>query len=127
MGKTTLGIILVLLLIYIVPFLVYGIFSAVGGLKPPEGVSPSRFLLSVLVSKVGTAVAFVLIFRFAREVLSGRWALYGLIWWLMFVVGEVGQAIGPDYSWDEAIAGMISETVYCPLAALTTDWLIGLK
>jgi hypothetical protein len=44
----------------------------------------------------------------------------------MFVIGEVGQAIGPNYSWKEAVAGAISETVYFPLAAFVTNWLIGL-
>jgi len=45
----------------------------------------------------------------------------------MFVIGEVGQAIGPNYTWKEAIAGIISETVYLPLSAYVTNWQIGLK
>ena len=126
MGKTILSIILTLAIIYIVPLLVYGVFSAVAGLKPPEDASPVQFLVSIFVSKVGTAIAFVLIFYFARDSLSGRWLLYAFIWWLMFVIGEVGQAIGPDYSWKEAIAGVISETIYFPLSALVINWLIGL-
>jgi hypothetical protein len=126
MGKTILSIVLTLAIIYIVPFLVYSIFSTVAGLKPPEQTSPVQFLVSIFVSKVGTAIAFVLIFTFARDSLSGRWLLYAFIWWLMFVIGEVGQAIGPDYSWKEAIAGVISETIYFPLSALVINWLIGL-
>jgi hypothetical protein len=43
----------------------------------------------------------------------------------MFVVGEIGQTIGPDYNWKEAIAGMISETICVPLAAYVTRWLLG--
>lgn len=86
-----------------------------------------QFLVSILVSKVGTAIAFVLIFYFARDSLSGRWLLYAFIWWLMFVIGEVGQAIGPNYSWKEAIAGIISETIYFPLSTFAANWLIGLK
>jgi len=127
MGKTILSIILTLAIIYVVPFLVYGIFSAVAGLKPPEGASPVQFLVSVFVSKVGTAIAFVLIFYLARDSLSGRWLLYAFIWWLMFIIGEIGQAIGPNYSWKEAMAGVISETIYLPLSAFVTNWLIGLK
>ena len=127
MEKVILSIVLVLAIIYIVPFLVYGLASVVAGLKPPAGVSPRQFLISVLVSKIGTAIAFVLIFYFARGSLSGQWLLYALLWWLMFVIGEVGQAIGPNYSWKDAIAGVISETVYLPLSAWLTDWLIGLK
>jgi len=69
----------------------------------------------------------VLIFYFARSSLSGQWLLYALIWWLMFVIGEIGQAIGPNYTWKEAIAGVISETVYLPLSAYVTNSLIGLK
>lgn len=127
MEKVTLSVILVLVIIFIVPFLVYGLFTVVAGLKPPEGASPSQFLTSVFVSKVGTAIAFVLIFYFARSSLSGQWFLYAFIWWLMFTIGEIGQAIGPNYTWKEAIAGIISETIYFPLSAYITNWLIGLK
>jgi hypothetical protein len=127
MGKTILSIVLTLAIIYIVPFLVYGVFSAVAGLKLPEGASPVQFLASVFVSKVGTAIAFVLIFYLARSSLSGRWLLYASIWWMMFVIGEVGQAIGPNYSWKEAIAGSVSETIYFPLSAFVINRLIGLK
>ncbi len=121
------SVVFVLAILFIVPILVYGLASAVTGMKTPEGASPARFLISVLVSKIGTAVAFVLIFYFARSSLSGQWLLYALIWWLMFVIGEIGQAIGPNYTWKEAIAGVISETVYLPLSAYVTNWLIGLK
>ncbi len=127
MRKLVLNIGLVLVIIYIVPFVVYGIGSAVAGIKPPEGASPARFLISVLVSKVGTAITFVLIFYLGREQLSQRWLLYAGLWWVMFIIGEVGQAIGPRYSWKEAIAGMVSETAYWPLSGLVTNWLIGSK
>ena len=127
MAKVFLSILSVLIVIYIVPFLVYGLGSVVAGLRTPEGASPGKFLLSVLVTKIGTAIAFVLIFYFARSSFSAQWLLYAFIWWLMFVIGEIGQTIGPNYSWKEALAGMISETVYFPLAAYLTNWLIGLK
>lgn len=61
----------------------------------------------------------------ARGSLSDRWGLYALLWWVMFVVGEVGQAIGPNYTWKEALAGILSETIYVPFSALVTNWLIG--
>ena len=127
MRKLILNIGLVLAIIYIVPFVVYGLGSVLAGLKPPEGVSPARFLICVFVSKLGTAITFVLIFYFAREALRGRWVLYAGLWWLMFIIGEIGQAIGPHYSWKEALAGIISETVYWPLSAFVTNWLIGAK
>lgn len=126
MGKFILSSILTLVIIYVVPFLVYSIFSVVVGLKPPEDASPEQFLVSVFVSKIGTAIAFVWIFYLARNSISGQWLLYGFIWWLSFAIGEIGQAIGPSYSWTEAIAGIISETVHFPLSAFVTNWLVGL-
>lgn len=107
----------VLAVIFVVPFLVYGAASAVWGLKTPEGASPGRFLTSVFVEKVGTAVAFVLLFALAREAWAASWLAYAGVWWVMFVFGEVGRAIGPGYSWKEAAAGIVSETVYLPLSA----------
>ena len=124
MTKIIFSIFFVLAVIYIVPFIVYGLSSAFFGLKPPEGASPLTFLLSVLISKMGTAVAFVLIFYFARNSFSEQWLLYAFIWWIMFVIGEVGQSIGPNYSWKEAVAGIISETMYLPLSAYIVNWLI---
>jgi hypothetical protein len=127
MVKVVFSIVLVLFVIYVVPLLVYGLGSVIAGLKTPEGASPAQFLLSVLVTKVGTAIAFVLLFYFARSSLSGQWVPYAFIWWIMFVLGEIGQTIGPNYSWKEAIAGMISETIYLPLSAYLTNWLVGLR
>lgn len=125
MQNVVLSFVLVLVVIYSVPFVVYGAGAALVGLHTPAGVSPRRFLLSVLISKVGTALAFVLIFYFARSALAGQWQLYALAWWLMFAIGEIGQAIGPNYGWKEAVAGVISETLYLPLSAWLVDWLLG--
>ena len=127
MAMIILSIILVLTVIYVVPLLVYGLGSVMAGLTTPEGASPAKFLLSVLVTKIGTAIAFVLLFYFARSSLSGQWFLYAFLWWVMLVIGEIGQTIGPNYSWKEVIAGMISETIYLPLSAYLTNWLIGLR
>jgi hypothetical protein len=124
MAEIMLSIILVLAVIYIVPFVVYGFFSTLIGVKMPEGVSPTIFLLSVLVSKIGTAIAFVLIFYFARNVFGGNWLLYAFMWWVMLAIGEIGQAIGPNYSWKEAVAGVISESIYFPISAYIVHWLI---
>jgi hypothetical protein len=108
---------LVFLTLFIVPVIVYGIFSRVTGLQPP-GDNPSAFLGGVAVSKIGTAIAFVGIWLLGRETLGPQWGLYVLCWWVMFVLGEVGQAMGPDYSWQEAIAGVISETLYLPVSGV---------
>ena len=125
MTNVILSVFFVLTIIYIVPFLIYGLASVVVGLKSPEGASPARFLVSVLISKIGTAIAFALIFHFARSSLSGQWILYAFLWWLMFVMGEIGQTIGPNYTWKEAVAGILSETIYLPLSAYITNWLIA--
>jgi hypothetical protein len=122
-GKVLLGGALVWLVIFIVPILVYGAFAAVTGLKPP-GSSPVLFLVSTAVSKLGTAIAFVGLFYIGRDVLGGQWVVYSGLWWLMFVIGEAGQAIGPDYSVQEAVAGAISETIYFPLSGLIVSWLV---
>ena len=124
MASLVLSFISVLAIIYVVPFLVYGVFTKVADLKPPEGVSPARFLFSIFVSKVGIATAFVLIFYFAHVTFGQQWLLYAFVWWLMFVIGEIGQAIGPNYSWKEAAAGIISETIYFPLAAFIIKTII---
>ena len=36
----------------------------------------------------------------------------------MFAIVEIGQAIGPNYSKKEAVAGIISEFIYFPVSAL---------
>jgi len=122
--KTFLSILFVLLIIYIVPIIVYGLASSLIGAKMPDGVSPMMFLLSVLVTKLGTAIAFVLIFYFARNSFSSHWFLYAFIWWIMFAIGEIGQTIGQNYSWKESVAGIISETIYLPLSAFIVNRLI---
>ncbi len=116
---------LVLAVLFIVPFLVYAAGNAAGVIKAPTGISPAAFLTSVFLSKVGTAIAFVLLFRLAQESVGGQWLLFALPWWIMFVVGEIGYACGPNYSWQEAVAGILSETIYVPLAAFLAHWLLG--
>lgn len=122
-GNVFLAVALVWAVIFIVPILVYGAFSAVTGLKPP-GESPALFLAGTAVSKLGTAIAFVVIFYLARDAIGEQWLLYAGIWWLMFVIGEIGQAITPTYSRQEAVAGIISETIYFPLSGLILNWLV---
>jgi len=121
--KVIAGVALVWVVIFVVPIAVYGAFSAVSGLQPPGG-SPMQFLLGTAVSKLGTAIAFVLIWYLARDVIGPQWLLYVGIWWIMFVLGEVGQAVGPGYSRQEAIAGVISESIYLPASGLIAGWLL---
>jgi len=121
------SIIAILAIIYIVPFILYGLVSVAWDLKPPDDVAPWQFLMSILVSKTGTAIAFVLIYHFAKAGLNRKWLSYAFIWWLMFAIGELGQAIGPHYTWNEAFIGIIAEAIYFPLAAFVTDRMTGAK
>lgn len=121
--QSALAVLAVFLTLFVVPVLVYGALSQLIGLQPP-GEDPAAFLTGVAVSKLGTALAFVGIWLLARDDLSGQlWAYVGL-WWLMFVLGEIGQAIGPDYSWTEALGGIVSETIYLPVSGLILRWLL---
>jgi hypothetical protein len=124
MDKIVWSVIVVWLIIYIVPFAIYSGFSMLTGLAPPSGVSPLRFLLGVAISKLGTALVFVMIFFLAGDAFAELWWAYALLWWLMFVIEELGKAIGPDYGWQEAVAGIVSETVYFPLSAFVTRLLL---
>ncbi len=123
--RHVLCIIATLVIIYIIPFILYAAATVVWDLKPPDDAPPWQFLLGVLVSKTGTAIAFVTIYHFAKSGLDRKWLLYASIWWVSFTIGELGQAIGPNYSWKEAVIGIISEAMYFPLAAVVTDRLIG--
>ena len=118
MNRIIFGVISTLLIIFIVPIVIYGGFSSIFGLNTPEGASPIVFLVSVLISKSGTAILFTLLYYYSRSFFDDKWLLYALLWWIMFVIGEVGQVIGPNYSWTEAFLGIISETIYLPLSVL---------
>lgn len=125
--RYVLSIIATLAIIYIVPFVLYAIATVVWALEPPDDAAPWQFLIGILVSKTGTAIAFVLIYHFAKAGLERKWLLYAFIWWFSFAIGELGQAIGPQYTLKEAVIGIISESLYFPLAAIVTDRLIGAK
>jgi hypothetical protein len=109
---------------YVIPFPVYGVFAALSGLQPPTEGSVGLFFLSVLVIKIGTAAAFVLLFYFARDIWVKRWKTYALIWWAMFSVVELGQAMTPDYTWLSAVGGIVAEAIYFPLAAVVVARLL---
>lgn len=55
MTKILLGIILVLAVIYVVPFIVYGLFSSLIGAKMPEGVSPLHLSLYFILPEIHLA------------------------------------------------------------------------
>ncbi len=109
-----LAFVAVFVIVLFVPLPVYMLFTKVAGLEEPE--NPSEFFGSVVVQKIGTTVGFVFFFYFAIDVFATSWLGYALIWFAMYAIIEIGQAIGPHYSWKEAFAGIIAEFIYFPLA-----------
>lgn len=124
MLKIILGIVSTIAINYIVPFVAYGLLLVVGLLPPVENDSPGLFLLSLLILNTGIALSFVLIYYVARQSFKERWLLYGLLWWLMFTFVEVGQALGPDYTWQQALAGGVAALIYFPLSAFVVNKLL---
>lgn len=117
-----LGFLATLVIIFLVPVVIYGVFSSFLGVKEPD--EKLRFFMSVLVQKVGTALGFVLLFYVARDYFTDKWLAYSLLWFFMFAIQEVGQALGPHYSKKEAAAGIVSEFIYFPLAGLAVSRLL---
>ena len=125
-GRLVVAFLATLAIMWVIPLPIYGVFSAVfGAMELPEGASPAQFFVSVTVIKIGFALAFVLLFDLAAATLAGRWWLYAAIWWLMFVLLEVGRAIGPGYSAAFAVAGVISEAIYFPLSSVVVARIVG--
>ena len=118
-----LGCIITLIIIFVVPILVYGLFTSFFGLKEPE--KKLKFFVGVILQKVGTTIGFVVLFYLGREYFLDGWLLYGLIWFAMFALTEVGQTFMPNYSKKETVAGIVSEAIYFPLSAFILSHLIG--
>jgi len=124
MHRIVLAVALTLLITFVVPLPIYGALYALTGLQIPTSGSPAQFMISVLVMKLGVAVAFVLLFFLARKTWITRWTTYAFVWWVMFALIEVGQAITPDYSSLAAIGGIVSEAIYFPLSAFVVARLL---
>ncbi len=124
-ARVTVGVLATFAIMFIAPFPFYGLFSAMGLVEMPDQDSPGRFMLGVVVMKIGVALGFVLIYRLARSSLAGRWLPYAATWWLMYAIVEAGQAVGPGYGAMEAVAGILAEAVYFPLSAFVVDRLLG--
>jgi len=122
-----LAIVAVLAIIYTVPLVVYGLASAFGGVGLPAESTPQRFLLGILVSKLGTAVAFVLLLQLTSAAGVGHWPLYGLIWFGMFAASEVGDAVARRSAWREAWLGILSEAIYAPASAFAASVILGIS
>lgn len=117
-GRLAAAVAATLAIMFVAPFLFYGGFEALGWVELPEDGSPAEFMLSVLVIKIGVALGFVALFILARPAFKEQWWIYAGIWWVMFAIVEIGQAIGPGYTWAEAVAGILAEAVYFPLSTV---------
>lgn len=117
-----LSFLVTLAIIFSVPIAVYGMFSYVFGLKEPE--KKLGFLVGVLIQKVGTSLGFVWLFYLGINYFAANWLLYAAVWIIMFAIVEIGQVLVSDSSKNEAIAGIISESVYFPLAAAAISRLL---
>lgn len=117
----------VLAIIFTVPFAVYGTGSALHLVDVPREASAQRFLLGVLLTKLGTAAAFVLILHLGAPALAGRALLYSLIWFAMFAASEIGDALSGRSSRQESLLGVISEALYAPAAALAAYAILGIS
>lgn len=86
---------------------------------------PLRFLLGVLITKLGTAVTFVLILHLSEPSLGLGWLTYAILWFLMFAASELGDAVSGRSTWPEALLGVASEAVYAPAASLAAYAILG--
>lgn len=125
-GRIGAAILVTFLVMFFAPLLPYGLLSVLTGLQPPGDSTPA-FMLGVVAMKIGVAIGFVLIYQLARDSLTGRWFAYATVWWLMYAIVEVGQAIGPGYSWSEAGAGIVAEAIYFPLSAWIVERMLGTR
>jgi hypothetical protein len=78
-----------------------------------------------MVTKLGTAVAFVSIFAVSRAIWGPRWLLYAMLWFVMFAFSELGEAVSGRTTKQEALLGVVSEAIYTPLSAFITQWFVG--
>ena len=104
-----------LFIIFIVPIIVYGVFSKHFGVKEPE--KKFNFFAGVLLEKIGTAAGFVGLFFLGRQAFAENWFWYGFLWFGMFAITEIGQIYRINSPKKEALAGIISEAIYFPLVA----------
>lgn len=112
----------VLAVIYVVPLALYGAASRFVAMPAPAEAGAARFLIGVLVTKTGTAAAFVGSYWLASPAIRGREGLFAVLWLVMFVASEVGETLSRRTTSTEALIGMISEGIYVPISV----WVVGL-
>jgi hypothetical protein len=54
-----------------------------------------------------------------------HWLAYSMVWVAMYALTEFGQTLMSSYSRKEAVAGVISELIYFPLASVAVARLLG--
>jgi len=113
---------LTLFIFFVIPVIVYGIFVKLFNIKEPN--KKLNFFVGVLIEKIGTTLGFVALFYIARDFFIGYWLVFALAWFAMFAITEIGQVYMTGSSKKEAVAGIISEAIYFPLAAFVLSLLL---
>ena len=121
--RALIAVAFVWVILFTVPFAIYGSASAFLDLKPPSG--PAWRFLSVAITKFGTAIGIVALFALGLSRFRGHWLRYAAIWFLMFAISEIADLAKGGYGAAEAALGILSEVVYAPLSAFVTDRLLG--
>ena len=118
-----LSFLLTLVIIFVVPIIIYGFFVKIFGIKEPD--KKLSFFTGVLIEKIGTSVGFVALFYFGKDFFINNWLLFGFVWFVMFAFTEIGQVYITGSSKKEALAGIISEAIYFPLAAFVVSLIVS--
>lgn len=121
LSRLALSAFAVLGIIYLVPLALYALGSRFVSMPAPEDAGPARFLGGVLVTKIGTAVAFTGLYWLSRDAWGDRWLAYAALWFFMFAASELGDLITRRSTSAETIIGIASEAIYAPFSA----WVVG--
>lgn len=90
--------------------------------RPAPG--PFGYLAGLALSRLGMALAFVGLWLMVRYDQVERIWTFVFFWWVMLAFYEVGQAIGPDYSWLDAVSGLVAASISLPLSGLIVTRLL---
>jgi hypothetical protein len=124
MIEILIGVLIVFGIIFIIPFILYGIFSAFKIIETPKQDNAKNFMYNIIVTKIGTSLLFVLLFYYINLYLPDFWLIYGMIWVISAAIGELGDTFKPNYTFKEAIIGIMSELIYFPLSAVILDFIL---
>lgn len=125
MFEIFLGILLTFGLIFTIPFVMYGVFAFLKVIETPEQQNAKAFIYNISITKLSTSILFVLLYSLLVQYISDIWLIYSLIWFFTAMIGEIGDTFKPDYSYKEALIGIISEIIYFPLAGFILSLLFN--